>query len=128
MQPFVIELRNLPSGKSSFCWTVGREFFETFGDSDILDAAVTVRAEVSNHGLTMDVKADIDGNVTVPCDRCLEDLQLPVETSFEEKYSPEGGELDISQEVYDFVLTSLPLQRVHPEGGCNSETTKYLSE
>ena len=128
LQPFVIELRNLPAGKSSFCWTVGREFFETFGASDILDAAVTVHAGVSNHGLTMDVKADIDGEVTVPCDRCLEDLKLPVETSFEETYSPESGELDLSQEVYDFVLTSLPLQRVHPEGGCNGETTKYLSE
>ena len=83
---------------------------------------------VSNHGLTIGVKAAIAGSVTVPCDRCLENLAIPVDTSFEETYTPESMVLDISQEVYDFVLTSLPMVRVHPEGGCNSETTKYLEE
>ena len=128
MQPFVVELRTLRTGTSEFSWKVGREFFENFGDSDILDADITVTAMVSNHGLTIDVKAVIGGSVTVPCDRCLESLALKVDTSFEETYTPESAVLDISQEVYDFVLTSLPMVRVHPEGGCNSETTKYLEE
>lgn len=127
LQPFVIELRNLASGNSSFEWKAGREFFETFGNPDILDADIDVTAVVSNHGLTIGVKAAIAGSVTVPCDRCLEDLQLPVETSFEETYAPEGTQLDLSQDVYDFVLTSMPMQRVHPEGGCNGDTTKYIN-
>ena len=128
MQPFVVELRTLRSGTSEFSWTAGREFFETFGNSDLLDAEISVTAVVSNHGLTIGVKAAIAGSVTVPCDRCLDSLVIPVDTSFEETYTPESGVLDISQEVYDFVLTSLPMVRVHPEGGCNSETTKYLKE
>ena len=128
MQPFVVELRNLRSGTSEFTWKAGRQFFEDFGDSGVLDADITVTAMVSNHGLTIGVKAAIAGSVTVPCDRCLENLAIPVDTSFEETYTPESMVLDISQEVYDFVLTSLPMVRVHPEGGCNSETTKYLEE
>ena len=83
---------------------------------------------MSNHGLTIGVKAAIAGSVTVPCDRCLENLVIPVDTSFEETYTPESDVLDISQEVYDYVLTSLPMVRVHPEGECNGETTKYLEE
>lgn len=128
MQPFVIELRNLPSGTTRFEWAAGREFFEAFGNPDILDAELRVTALVSNHGLTLGVKAALAGSVTVPCDRCLDDLQLPVEVSFEESYAPAGNELDLSQDVYDYVVTSLPMQRVHPEGECNSETTKYLSK
>ena len=128
MQPFVVELRTLRTGTSEFSWKAGRQFFEDFGDSGILDADITVTAKVSNHGLTIGVKAAIAGSVTVPCDRCLDSLVIPVDTSFEETYTPESGVLDISQEVYDFVLTSLPMVRVHPEGGCNSETTKYLKE
>ena len=128
MQPFVVELRTLRSGTSEFSWTAGREFFEAFGNPDLLDAEISVTAVVSNHGLTIGVKAAIAGSVTVPCDRCLDSLVIPVDTSFEETYTPESGVLDISQEVYDFVLTSLPMVRVHPEGGCNSETTKYLKE
>ena len=128
MQPFVAQLRTLRAGTSEFVWKAGRQFFEEFGDSDILDADITVTARVSNHGLTIDVMAEIDGSVTVPCDRCLENLVIPVDTSFEETYTPESDILDISQEVYDYVLTSLPMVRVHSEGECNGETTKYLEE
>ena len=99
-----------------------------FGNTEILDAEVEVRAAVTNHGLTVDAACDISGSVTVACDRCLEDLVIPVETSFEETYTPEGDELDLGQDVYDFVCISLPLQRVHPEGECNQETTKFLSK
>ena len=70
----------------------------------------------------------ISGSVTVACDRCLEDLELPVVTSFEESYVPDGAELDLSQDVYDYVCISLPLKRVHPDQGCNQETVGYLSE
>ena len=127
MQPFVIELRNLASGASSFEWKAGREFFETFGNPDILNAEITVRALVNNHGGTIGVKASIKGFVSVPCDRCLEELPLGVDTSFEENYAPDGMSLDLGQDIYDYVMTSLPMQRIHPEGGCNSETTKYLN-
>ena len=128
MQPFVVELKGLARGSSRQEWTAGREFFEQFGNSEILDADLEVKAEIHNHGVTLDVSCEICGSVTVACDRCLEDLVLPVETSFEESYTPELGELDLSQDVYDYVCISLPLRRVHPDGECNGETTKYLSK
>ena len=128
MQPFVVKLTSMAPGTNRFSWHVGAEFFEKFGNVEILDADLEVTAAVRNHGLTAEAACTIDGSVTVACDRCLEDLVLPVETSFEESYAPEGGELDLSQDVYDFVCISLPLQRVHPDGECNQETTKYLSK
>ena len=128
MQPFVVKLTSLPPGTSRFTWHAGAEFFEIFGNTEILDADLEVTGSVRNHGLTVDAACEIAGSVTVACDRCLEDLVIPVETSFEETYSPEGDELDLGQDVYDFVCISLPLQRVHPDGECNQETTKYLSK
>ena len=98
-----------------------------FGNPDILDADLEVEVTIHNHGVTVDVECDINGSVTVPCDRCLEDLEIPVETGFEESYVPEGDELDLSQDVYDYVCIALPLQKVHPEGQCNPDTIKYLS-
>lgn len=128
MQPFIVNLIGLKSGTIDFDWTVGAEFFETFGNQEILDAHLEVDVRLHNHGLTIDAECDVYGSVTVACDRCLEDLEIPVEVSFDESYTPEGDVLDLSQDVYDYVLTSLPLQRVHPEGECNEETTKYLSK
>ena len=109
-------------------WHAGVEFFESFGNVEILDADLEVTADVHNHGLTADAVCEIAGTVTVACDRCLEDLVIPVETSFEESYTPESDELDLRQDVYDYVCISLPMQRMHPEGECNQETTKYLSK
>ena len=115
-------------GKSHFTWHAGPEFFEIFGNEEILDADLEVTAGIANHGLTADAVCVVSGSVTVACDRCLEDLVIPVETSFEETYTPESDELDLRQDVYDYVCISLPIQRVHPEGECNQETTKYLSK
>lgn len=128
LQPFVVKLTSLAPGTNRFAWHAGAEFFEAFGNVEILDADLEVTARVVCHGLTAEVACEIAGSVTVACDRCLEDLAIPVETSFGEQYTPEDDELDLSQDVYDFVCTSLPLQRVHPEGECNQETTKYLSK
>jgi len=49
-------------------WTVGQEFFEEFGNADILKADVKVTAILRNHGITVDVSCDIEGSVTVACD------------------------------------------------------------
>ena len=128
LQLFVVKLTALAPGTNRFTWHAGAAFFEKFGNEEILDADLEVTAAVRNHGLTAEAACTVAGSVTVACDRCLEDLVLPVETSFEESYAPEGDELDLSQDVYDYVCISLPLQRMHPEGECNQETTKYLSK
>ena len=129
MQPFIVKTTGLASGKTEFSWRADHEFFGKFENSEILDADLEVNALVTNHGVTIDVECTIDGTVTVPCDRCLDDLQIPVETEFSETYVPEGEDLDLSQDVYDFVCIALPLQRVHEnEEDCNQETIKYLSK
>lgn len=128
MQPFIVKLNGLVSGKTELNWKADKEFFELFGNSDILDADLDVAVTLRNHGITVDVECSIDGWVTVPCDRCLDDLRLAVETGFDDVYTPESDELDLSQDVYDYVCISLPLQRVHPEGECNPETIKFLSK
>ena len=127
MQPFIVKLNTLAPGSSHFDWHADVSFFELFENSEILGADLSVKAVIHNHGVTLDAECQIVGTVTTACDRCLEDLVIPVETSFEETYVPESDELDLSQDVYDFVCIALPIQRVHEDGECNPETTKYLS-
>lgn len=124
----MIELDGLASGLTRHSWRADRKFFELFENSEILDADVLVNVDLHNHGVTVDADCEIEGSVTVACDRCLEDLVIPVKTSFSESYAPDSRELDLRQDVYDYVCTSLPMQRVHPEGGCNEETIVFLSK
>ena len=128
LQPFIVNLNGLTRGSGKLSEVAGMEFFESFGNQDIIDAEVNVEADIFSHGESVDVKATLRGTVTVRCDRCWEPLVLPVDTFFDDHYVPEESELDISQDVYDYICTSLPLRRVHEEGGCNEEAIKYLNE
>ena len=128
MQPFIVKLHDLGPGTTEFDRQIGKEFFESFGNPDILDADLDVCCDVHRHGATVDIECSIEGTVTVPCDRCYEPLEIEVEAEFSETYVPEDDELDFNQDVYDYACTALPLQRVHEESECNPETIKFLSK
>ncbi len=144
---FIIPLNGLAAGKNEFSWRAGKEFFEAFENTEILDAEIVVSAVVEKSGRYFGVDCEMDGRVTVTCDRCLEDIELPVgtdimlsvkfgdeETSEDRQegereiiFVPEGdAEFDMSQIIYDYVCLALPMQRHHDEGECNPEAMKYL--
>jgi uncharacterized metal-binding protein YceD (DUF177 family) len=138
----------LASGRTDFRWHAGGQFFSGFENSEILDADLVVSARVEKSGRYVGVDLGIKGTVVVACDRCLGELSLPVSVhpSFSVKFgevpedmssAEEGGreiiflpetdtDMDLAQVVYDYVCTSLPLSRVHPDGECDQETVKYL--
>ncbi len=130
MKSIIIPLNDWAAGERKFLSHVGLEFFQKFDNSEILDADVNVEVRVVKEGLRK-VEADLhlSGTVTVPCDRCLEPLQVPVEVSPSEVFTwdTENENWDLSQAVYDYICLSLPLQKVHPEGGCNPDTVRFLS-
>ncbi len=142
----LIALNGLPSGKTVFEGRLSKEFFVEFGNSEILDADVRTVVTADKSGSYVGIDMTLEGNVTVECDRCLEDLVLPVRRTvlLEVKFgdgqaqeqqegerevlclSRDNAELDLSQTAYDYVCLSLPLQRHHGEGGCNPEALKHL--
>lgn len=113
-------------------------FFASLEQQEITGGEVEVELSVKQTSASLykcEVKAK--GRAVVVCDRCLEPLALEVdvEDSFSVKDgSPsehDDGELrymqaghsdyDASWELYELIETSLPLQRVHPEGQCDKE-------
>ncbi|HCY72965.1 MAG TPA: hypothetical protein DHU75_02205 [Rikenellaceae bacterium] len=128
LQPFVVDLSSIGAGAKAFSAIADKQFFDKFENAEILGAHIEVDYSVKNKGASVDVSCRMVGEVKVPCDLCLEPVTIPVDTEFEENYIPQGNELDLSQDIYDYVVTSLPLRRVHPDGECNEETTKYISK
>lgn len=144
---FIIPLNGLTAGENNFFWQAGKEFFDSFENSEILDAQLDIEAQVEKSGRYIGVDCYVSGKVVVECDRCLEELVMPVDLDVklsvkfgEAEASDESQdgereviflpvdntELDIMQVVYDYVCLSLPLQRVHEDGDCNPEALKYL--
>ena len=148
---YIIPLNGWAAGERNYRWQAGIKFFQMFDNAEILDAAVEIEAKAVKSGHYIGVDLDIQGTVTVACDRCLEDLELPVEAhpafsvkfgeeaASEEEDAREGSreilflsasdsDLDLSQVIYDYVCLSLPMRRVHPEGECNPDTVKFLGQ
>ncbi len=134
MDPMIIPLNDWAAGERQCSFHADVQFFQSFDNSDIQDADVSVDVLVRKESAhKVKVHLSLSGKVTVPCDRCLEALELPVQVedtldAEEEEMISEDGNLDLSQAVYDYVCLSLPLQRNHPEGGCNPDTVRFLGQ
>lgn len=150
-EDFVIPLNGLKLGKTEFSWHCGEEFFESFGNQDILDADLVAKAAVKKAGICIEVDCSISGTVMTLCDRCADELTLPIETEAhldvkfgeepereevtvseegerEDVYLSEGSAgLDMGQVIYDYAILSLPMQREHEEGECNPLSLRYMS-
>ena len=144
---FIIPLSGLATGRNEFSWHVGKEFFEGFENTEVLDAELSISVSVEKSGQYLGVDDLIEGEVTVECDRCLDDLVLPVDVEVllsvkfgdeESADTPEEGdrelvfvpeddaELDLGQIIYDYVCVSLPMQRHHEDGDCNPDAVSHL--
>ena len=142
---FIIPLNGLAAGGTRFSWQAGKEFFDSFENSEILDAHLDTDVRVEKSGRYIGVDCDVRGGVTVECDRCLDELEMPVDVEImlsvkygdeESSETPQEGErevvfipetdaeMDLSQIIYDYVCLSLPMQRVHEPGECNPEVMR----
>lgn len=142
---YVIQYSGLKLGTHSFEFEIGKSFFESFDYTEILDCKVNVRLDLEKSTTMLVLLFEIKGEVTFPCDRCLEPVVLPISGNYRQvaKISdyeePDDNdeivvlpsaeyEIDVTKFIYDFIMLSVPYKRVHPEGGCDEEALKNLDD
>ena len=128
MQSFEIKISNLAEGVNTFRWVADDEFLLSFEGTELLGGSVEVEAGVEDLGDSIRVSAVLNGSVSVVCDRCLAPVSIPIETEFEEDVPARGPVASLSQIVYDYICTALPLQRIHDDGECDPDTVRYLNK
>lgn len=141
---FEIDLLGLKEGKAcEFDYKIGRSFFEERENTDILDCDVDVNLAVEKRREGYMLEFDLVGSLEVPCDRCLEPVKVPIDTTYDvmvrhgEDYDdssddvlviPESwNRLDVAPMIYDTLLLEIPLRCVHPDGECNPEITDKIN-
>ncbi len=141
---FIIPIKGLSIGKHDYCFSIDNTFFDTFEESLIQNANLEVKLVLERASTWMKLESEIKGDVGVECDRCLEELLLPIDTKAsllikfvkseqeEEEddeiitLDPSESELDLKQFLYDYICLALPLQRIHKKGECNPEMIARL--
>ena len=143
-----IVINGLPAGIHTYPFELDDAFFAGFEGSEIQYGRLQAEVNVEKQRDFLQLGVHIAGNVTAPCDRCLDDLQLPVQfhatpivkfIDSQTAHSLPGeddilwatagdNELDIAPYLYESIVLSLPLRRIHPDGQCNREMTERLKQ
>ena len=139
-----IDLKSLGVEAKDFTYTLDGPFFKALEVQEISDGLVHAQLTVKKLGSSFELLMHVNGVVTIQCDRCLDDMQQPIEAEnklfvkFGPEYLDEGDELIIVPEdkgivnvawfLYELVALAIPIQHTHEEGQCNEEMMRILHE
>jgi uncharacterized metal-binding protein YceD (DUF177 family) len=144
---YLIPFIGLKLGKHHFEYQISNAFFEIFDYDEYQDSKIKVNVVLEKKSTMLELRFNHKGSVNVPCDLTSEDFDLPIEgemkliVRFDEVYNndndellilPHGEfELDIAQYIYEMIVLSVPLRRVHPgtqDGSLKTEALDKLNE
>lgn len=138
LKSFGIHFKGLKAGEHEFEYKLDKAFLEAVGDEELVDVDVVASVLMTKAASILTFEVDLDGIAIVECDRCLDELEFPVETSdtlyvkFSEEeiefdgevmwLNPADEEINLAGYIYESLLLSLPYQRVHESlEDCNQE-------
>lgn len=152
---FELAWQGLKLGEHIFDYQLGIDFLKEKGEKEegIKDIDANVKIKFTKHENFFELHFDIGGYIITPCDRCGDDFKLELWDEFDlivklsDAETDEGLEddadvvfvprsetvIDLSDWIYEFIVLSFPLQRVHPnnaqgEPDCNKEALELLGK
>ena len=136
-----VDLKGMKASSLEMEFELDNAFFADIDGEEFQKGAVKAKVTVKKSREIFDFSFEMTGTVVVPCDRCLDDLEIDVDTEstlrvkLGDSYADEGdivivpeneGDLNIAWYLYEFIVLALPMKRVHAPGKCNHEMTGKL--
>lgn len=140
-----LKIKTLPFGTHTVDCHLDESFFNTDEQTEVRRADIDVTLEVTRKTEnTCHLEISCHGTLTTACDRCLDDLDLPVDVDYRLDVEQTGTELDDSRDellivpsdwreldaapiVRVTVMLAMPMTRVHlNEDDCNQAMLDVL--
>lgn len=141
---FIIPLKDLEDKLTDYEYHLDEEFFKSIDQEEILSGDLDARVYVKKTVDAFELDIEIDGDIVVTCQRCLDELTLPIYTeehlvvrygddktaeTDELVIIPESeGVIDMSWYLYEFIGLNIPILPVHEEGECNEQMEELLEK
>lgn len=131
---YKIDLKNMRTDTEKFQFRLDDTFFDAVEGTLFRKGNVDVSLRVSKMTGAFELSFRIKGNVTVPCDRCLDDMEQEIDAEsvlkvkLGDSYADEGdlvvvpfedGTLNVAWHIYEFIALEIPMKHVHEPGKCN---------
>jgi uncharacterized protein len=127
--PFSLPIQGLRDGVHEFRFEIGQDFFSCFEAVPFSDGQIEMDLVLDKRPSLIVLEFDFSGTVRTECDRCLAEIDLPIE-GFQRlvvKYSeeeesddadvwyvhPEAEELNVAQFAYEYIVLAVPMVRVY---------------
>ena len=143
LETYKIDLKGLKEQETPLDFDLDDDFFKALNGSQLEHGALHVSASIRKMAGFFEILFHTEGTVIISCDRCLDDMEQPIETDnrlvvkLGDTYSEDDdtvtvnedeGILDLSWFIYEFVMLAIPIKHVHAPGKCNSAMTQKLDE
>jgi uncharacterized metal-binding protein YceD (DUF177 family) len=139
-----IDLKNLSPGIHKYTYSLENKFFIDIDGTEVQKGKVNVDLSIKSSGNIFEMNFHIEGIVLVPCDRCLDDMEIPIETQsrlvvkFGNEYAEESdevvvipyteGAINLAWFIYEFIALAVPMKHVHAPGKCNKTMSSKLKK
>ncbi len=142
LDKYKVNLKDLQAGVATYRFELDDAFFELVGGTLVKGGHADVMLSVEEKGGIYALIFHIRGVVCVPCDRCLDDMDVAVDTEnvlnvkVGTEYSDEGDVVVVPEDdpacnvawnIYEFIALSIPVAHVHEEGKCNAAMMEMLA-
>ncbi|MFI0491109.1 YceD family protein [Flavobacterium sp.] len=144
---FLIPFIGLKPGKHQFEYQISNAFFEIFDYHEFNNSNIKVNVVLEKKSTMLELVFKHKGTVNVPCDMTNEEFDLSIKGNmklivrFGDAFNNDNEELlilphgefqvDISQYIYEMIVLSVPLRRIHPgvkDGSLKTEALTKLKE
>jgi len=143
LEAFKVDLNAVKEKGMTLTYNLDDDYFKAIDGSEVNSGAVHVVVSVVKSSGIYELSFHCEGTVKVQCDRCLDEMNLPISTDdrlfakLGDEYKEdedivtverETGVLDIAWFIYEFIALGVPAKHVHEEGECNSEMMEILNK
>ena len=124
-------------------YQLDNQFFLDLDAPDVQKGQVNVVLKVRKTSGIYQLDFHTEGKVIVICDRCLDEMEQPIETDDRLKVKlgadfaeiddmvvvpEEDGYINVAWFIYEFIALSIPMKHVHAPGKCNKDMLNKLSK
>lgn len=145
LNDYKISYTGLSLGKHEFDFEVNDEFFKHFENPELTNCNIDVFVDLEKRSTMIELLFDFEGEITVTCDRCGEELEITIggherlivqygDGSLEEHTDDilvlpaSEHQIDLTQYIYEYIMVSIPQSHSHELKDCNPEVIKKLNE
>ena len=143
LERFDIDLKALTAEVTPLLWELDDQFFESLEGVQVHGGSLHVSGSIRKAVGFYELLLHTDGTVRIPCDRCLDMMNQPIEADLRlvvklgSEYSEDEDVITVDEKegvlstawfIYETIALAVPIQHVHQPGDCNDAMMRVLSE